>query len=325
MKIKNWQTLQAGDIVDIVSPGFRSHPEDISNAMKILKSWGLVPRYPKASVGKHYLNSNTDENRSQFFIDALKSDDSKVIWCTRGGYGSIRLLPKLERELGQLKKSKSVKLLIGISDITSLHVFLNQKLQWPSLHAHLLDRLGNGKLNGIHAKRMRSLLFGNQDNLEISGLRPLNQAARNCRHLRAPLMGGNLTVLQSTLATPTEFSAAGKILFLEELAERAYRIDRILQQFSQAKKISKASAVVFGDFLNCHEPDGKKLYPLVLKDWAEKQSCPVFWNLKAGHADIQHPLFFNTSCEISRKSSGKFSLCTWAKANGVHPTKGSGH
>ena len=106
IKMKSWQGLKQGDVVDLVAPGFRSGPEELRSAEEFIRSWGLVPRVPQGIFGDDVLSSNSDEARFQMLKSALTAPDSQAVWCLRGGYGSIRLLPdllKLKKPAGDAK------------------------------------------------------------------------------------------------------------------------------------------------------------------------------------------------------------------------------
>lgn len=299
-----WQYLQKGDIVDVVSPGFASTPEEVEKAREFLLKWGLVPRIPKNLIQKHFLHSNTDEKRFGFLKDALEAKDSKIVWCLRGGYGSNRLLPYLDK----MKKPKAQKLLVGISDITSLHVYLSQKWQWPTFHASLLDRMGSGKVPAKIEKETMNLLFGKTSSVEFNKLKAMNEAALKMKPIKTSVVGGNLIVLQSTLGTPYQLKTDGKVLFIEDLGERGYRVDRVLEHFDQAGLFKKCKGLVIGEFLGGQETNGKTLWPQVFKTWAEKLDIPVFSGMEAGHGVIQRPLPLSTSAVLSGGKKGSLRI-----------------
>lgn len=301
---KSWNHLVAGDIVDVVSPGFASTPEQVEAARKFLLKWDLRPRIPKKLIQKHFLHANSDDKRFGFLREALAAEDSKIIWCLRGGYGSNRLLPLLDK----IKKPRRQKLLVGISDITSLHVYFEQKWGWPTLHASLLDRMGGGKLPAKIEKETMDLLFGETEVVDFNKLKPMNKSALNSRTIRAQVVGGNLIVLQSTLGTPYQLNTEGKILFIEDLGERGYRVDRALEHFQQAGLFKKCRALIIGEFLGGHESDGRALWPLVFKDWAQRLNIPVFSGLEAGHGIIQRPVPLNTHAELTGGRPGHLRI-----------------
>lgn len=298
--MSSWNFLEEGDIVDVVAPGFASTAEEVERARQFLLKKNLVPRIPKKLIQKHFLHSNSDQNRVGFLKEALQAKDSKIIWCLRGGYGSNRLLP----ELARMKKPARQKLLVGISDITSLHVFFEKEWGWPTMHAALLDRLGSGKVPPKVEKETMDMLFGRKDKVEFKKLKPMNAAALQPKTIRSSVVGGNLVVLQSTLGTPYQFDTDGKILFIEDLGERGYRVDRILEHFHQAGLFRKCKALVIGEFLGGKEDSGKALWPQVFKSWAERLTIPVFSGLEAGHGIVQRPVPLGTRAELTGGKPG---------------------
>lgn len=293
-----WKFIQEQDIVDVVAPGYAVKADEVEKAREFLLRWNLVPRIPKNIIKPHFLHAHEDEQRFDFLKKALLSKDSHIIWCLRGGYGSNRLLPMLAK----LRKPREPKLLIGISDITSLHTFLIQEWGWSTLHAPLLDRLGKKLVSPKHEKELHNILFGDQSDIEFKKLKPLNNAALNIKLLRSKIVGGNLTVLQSTLGTPWQIRTRGNLLFVEDLGERGYRIDRMFEQFRQAGIFKSCAGLILGDFIGGEEPaTGKNNFNKVFKRWSQDLEIPVFQGLEAGHASIQRPVPFNTPCDLEVK------------------------
>lgn len=306
-----WKFLKKGDIVDVVSPGFASTPDEVESARRFLLKWGLQPRIPRNLIQKHFLHANSDEKRFGFLKDALYAPDSKIVWCLRGGYGSNRLLPRLD----EVKKPKQQKLLVGISDITSLHVYFEQKWKWPTLHASLLDRMGSGKVPPKIEKETMDLLFGRKNAVEFKKLRAMNKAAENVKTLKTSVVGGNLVVLQSTLGTPYQLNTDNKLLFVEDLGERGYRVDRIFEHFLQAGLYKKCHGIIIGEFLGGQESDGKVLWPQVFKSWSARLDIPVFSGMEAGHGIVQRPVPFLTKAVLQGGKKG--SLVIEAEGEGA--------
>lgn len=291
----NWKFFKEGDIIDVVAPGYPSQSHEVDGARDFLLKWNLQPRIPKGLIKPHFLHAHEDEARFEFLKAAIESKDSKVIWCLRGGYGSNRLVPMLAK----LKKPKEPKLLIGISDITSLHVFLNQEWGWPTLHGPLLDRLGRNLIPPKLENELHGILFGAQKQVSFKKLKPLNQAAREVKDLKSTIVGGNLTVLQSSMGTPWQINTKKSLLFVEDIGERGYRIDRMFEQFRQAGLFKGAHGLILGDFIGGEEPATKKNnFKLVFKRWSQDLDIPVFAGMEAGHGVIQRPVPFNTPCVL---------------------------
>lgn len=241
--------LKAGDTVDLVLPASGLPAEIIGQAEDFLKTWGLNARYPQDMLNAHPIFANTDEKRFQFLKDALLNKESKAVWCMRGGYGSNRLLPLLQK----LKKPNHSKLFIGISDVTSLHLFLNQKWGWTTYHGSLIDRLAKQTLPTENQEELKQVLFGTVPELSFS-ITPRNQKARQLKMANAKIVGGNLVTIQSTLGTPFEVKTQKKFLFFEEIGERGYRMDRIMEHLSQADKFKSCAGLLVGHVIGGEEP-----------------------------------------------------------------------
>ena len=288
--------LQPGDLIDIIAPGSATEAVVLENCVTALKSWGYQVRVDSNLLKPELFLSNSDEFRFKDLKNALLATDSKAIWCLRGGYGSIRLLP----QLNDLKKPKQQKLFIGISDVSSLHLFLNQKWNWPSLHGPLIDRVGLGLLSVENIEEMKAVVSGQAKQTVFENLLPLTDKAKSVKKLEGPVIGGNLMVITSSLGTASQIRGDGKILFFEEMSERGYRIDRCLQQMKQAGVFKKVKAVVLGDFIKCQEPNGTDLSLPTLIQFFQELQMPAFSGVQSGHAPLQRPLFFNTKAQITK-------------------------
>ena len=295
--------LEPGDIVDIVAPGFRCSDESLAAGVEFLRHLGLTPRMPRRLFGSDLLCASSDARRLRHLRRALEAPDSKCVWCIRAGYGAIRLVEPLLAA----RSPRRPKLFVGYSDATTLHFLLNHHWGWPSLHGPLLDRLGSGAVAREEIEELRGVLLGAERRVEFADLVPLNAAARQRRALASRVFGGNLTVLQSMLGTPLQRSPR-QILFLEDVGERGYRVDRMLQHLAQAGALRKVRAVVFGSFIGGREADGSDLVPAVLRRFAQTQRVPVLAGLAAGHGERQRPLFFNTPAELVCGSSPRLAV-----------------
>jgi muramoyltetrapeptide carboxypeptidase len=301
---KSWKFLRPGDVVDVVAPGFATKPEVLEEARQFLIRWDLIPRIPKGMISPHFLHSNDDAERFRFLKEALLSKDSAAVWCLRGGYGANRLIPMLAK----VRAPKNPKLVVGISDVTSIHTFLLQEWGWSTLHGPLLDRLGAGKVPLRIESELRKMVFGQLPEITLKGLKPMNDSARKVRTLRASVTGGNLIVLQGSLGTPWQFDAKGKFLAIEDLGERGYRVDRVLEHFRQAGRYRGCKGLLVGDFLGGDEPDGRNLVGSVLKRWARDLDLPVFSGLPIGHGVIQRPLPFGPVATLQAGSSFELKI-----------------
>ena len=232
--------LKAGDTIAIVAPSgiLKNREGEVQQAISLLRSWGL-----HAVVGKHVFSKDnhfagTDEQRCEDFQNALDNPQISAIWCARGGYGTVRILDKLDFT----KFKKNPKWLIGYSDITALHnQFHNQGFQ--SLHALMCVSLTKD-LNDIKeaVDTFKSSVFGNPVNYTLEGSK-YNKAGS----ASGQLVGGNLTMLHTMLGSETSIDTSGKILFIEEIGEYKYHIDRMLQSLKRAGYFENCKGLIVGD------------------------------------------------------------------------------
>ena len=233
--------LKTGDTVAIVAPAgiLKNREETIEKAKNLLISWGL-----NVVLGENIFNQNnhfagTDEERLQDFQKALDNTNIKAIWAARGGYGSVRILDKLD-----VKKFKQKpKWIIGYSDITAFHNHLNS-LGFETLHAMMPTSLEEKPEEIIETiASFKNALFGEELRYEI----PSSPYNRNGK-ISGEIIGGNLSILMSMLGSKTQLKTDEKILFIEEIGEYEYAIDRMLQSLKRAGYFKNVKGVVLGNF-----------------------------------------------------------------------------
>lgn len=304
-KKKGLRGLEHGDIIDVVAPGFGCPPEDLDNARIWLEALGFQPRIPASIFGPDLLHAQKDSLRAEQLIKALKAKDSKAIWFLRGGYGSNRLLPFLKN----IKPHP--KLLIGISDITSIHSYALQKWRWPAYHGPLLDRVAKDLVPEPVLSEALQVLQGKIQEVIFSQLVPLNAKARVKKSLKGSVVGGNLKVIESHIGTPDELSFKKRLVVFEEIGERAYRVDRMLFHLEQAGCFKNCLGVLFGQFIQDQEPQGQpgKTQEL-LRQWAEKQSFPVLRGLAVGHDVEQRILPLGTQAQLILGAQAELRVST---------------
>lgn len=293
---KFWMPLEKGDIVDVVAPASSCKDAELKSAIKYLKDIGLVPRVPKDLFRRRFVFSNSDEYRAKHLIKSLQDSKSKAVWCIRGGYGSMRLLPALSKA----KRPSHTKLFIGLSDVTSVHNFLVDQWNWPTIHGPVLSRMGSDRPSTKERREIADLIFGRLPQIEFR-LKAMNRVAKKAKVSRTSVVGGNLETICATQGTKWQIDTRGKILFIEEINERGYRVDRKLQNLKLTGQIQAAKAVVFGDFIGGEEPDtGKKMWKYALQELADTLKIPVYSGVRSGHGDLQRPVPFNATASIAR-------------------------
>ena len=304
MKKNFWSLLKPSDTVDIIAPASQSTEEKLSDGVKWIQSIGLTPRVPKDIIKTDLYFAARLETQIEHLKNALYSE-SKAIWCLRGGYGSMRLIP----HLAKLKPPKHPKLFIGFSDITSLHLFFTQAWNWPVIHGRMISQMHPDLALTPDRKLITEVIFGKKKEHTFKKLKPLNDWARKEKIIQGIITGGNLRIMQSSLKTSWEVCAKGKILFIEDIGERGYSIDRMLEQMIQAGIINNGlKAIIFGDFTEGREKDGKDFTQKALLRFAQKVSYPVLRGLPAGHGDdLNYPIPFHTKCALKLGASGELT------------------
>ena len=298
-----WKALQRGDMIDVVAPAWPTSLSEMQKGIDFFKKQGFTIRLQKNILKKDFIYASGLKSRQEGLKQAIFAKDSKAILCLRGGYGSLHLLPLLMK----LKKPKTCKVLIGSSDISVLHYFVNQKWNWPSLHGPMLFRLGDTNQPIKEKREFVKVLKGKTSTLHYKSLKPVNAAAKKAQTIKAPIIGGNLMTLQSMIGTKLSVKAKDKILFLEEVGERAYRVDRILHHFLLSRVFLGVKAVVLGDFLQSDEH--QVLMSHTLLRFFSSLKCPVFKGLPCGHGSLQRLLPLNTSCTLRSSKKGAEMLC----------------
>lgn len=309
MRLKSkLRAVQQGDLVDIIAPGFAPSEEELDQGIRFLEAKGFRTRVPKGLIGEDVLCAASDRARFEQFEKALTCRESSMIWCARGGYGALRLIPFMDRSrkiIGSTKKMRNAKPLFGFSDISSIQLWLLQNLGWPSFHGPVLERLGRALLpstvrdvkklppSPAELEEIFRVLSGEQSHVVIEGLRAMNhpkqlKVNRQSGSIKGFITGGNLETFCSHLGTSLRPNTSGAIAVFEDWGERGYRIDRRLEQLIQSRVLSeKTKAVVFGEFLGGDEPNGtNKIWPVIERfatDWAEKNGVLVLRGMPFGH------------------------------------------
>lgn len=282
--------LQPNDLVRIVSPSGVIDPAFIDGAAKVLSSWGLLVQEGAYCREKYGRFAGTEAQRIADLQQALDDPDTKAILCSRGGYGLAQIVDKLDFATF----CSHPKWLIGFSDVTVLHnAVANQG--FPSVHAIMAKHLT--ELNAVSeaVAGLKNLLFGNLPEYTIPA-HPQNRLG----NATGKLIGGNLSVIYGLRGTPFDLPYEGNILFIEDIAEKPYHIDRMLQNLRLGGVLQKISGLVVGQFSDCDED------PLMLKSLEEIISgalagncIPVVFNFPAGHVDDNRPLMLGAETTLT--------------------------
>lgn len=288
--------LKEGDHVAIVAPAgiVKDREAAIDKAQNLLKSWGLIPVLGPNLLAHNHHFAGKDPQRLSDLQWALDDSEIKAIWCARGGYGSIRIIDDLNFDGFQ----KSPKWLIGYSDITVLHNKL-QALGYESIHGMMAINMEEDieKITPS-IETLRASLFGTVPTYSVAP-HILNRPGK----AKGILVGGNLTLLAAQLGSDTALNTQGKIIFIEEIGEYKYHIDRMLQSMKRAGYFDHCSAVVVGDMTNIKVNTtawGSSVEQLIIEALND-YNFPIAFGIPSGHELENRALIFgrNINLDIS--------------------------
>lgn len=285
--------LKEGDTVAIVAPSgiLKNREREVQQAVDLLKSWGL-----HATVGKHVFSkanhfAGTDEERCEDLQKAMDDPTISAIWCARGGYGTVRILDKLD----YIKLKENPKWIIGYSDITALHNQLHNQ-GFESLHALMCVSLTKD-ISEVQESvdTFKAALFGKPENYDLEGSKYNREG-----EAKGQLIGGNLTMLHTMLGSDTSLDTSGKILFIEEIGEYKYHIDRMLQSMKRAGYFENLKGLVVGDMSKLRKNTtlwGTSIEQLILDATAD-YDFPIAFNMPAGHEKDNRALVLGREVEL---------------------------
>lgn len=293
-----WPKISKDEFVDILAPSGSISQEDVCQIREYLLSEGFKPRIPENILGEHLFSANTDELRFEHLKNALNAEDSTLLWCARGGQGVTSIMP----EVTELKKPHKQKLLVGFSDITSLHLWLNQQWQWPSLQGPMARMTSQNKIDPRDVAALNHLWFEGLQHYVLEGLQPLNAAAENAALIDGESIGGCLSILQLSVGTKWQMDVRDKILFLEDINEAPYRIYRSLVYLINTGLLDQVKAIVLGDFgeKENEAADMERGLNDIANAYLAKRnlSVPMFRLRGFGHAERNKPIPFGVKINI---------------------------
>jgi muramoyltetrapeptide carboxypeptidase len=265
--------LKKGDRIGIVAPARKVSREEIQLAIEIFQKWGLKVVTGKNLFGSENQYSGSDEQRTEDFQKMLDDDSIHAVISARGGYGTLRIIDRLDFK----KFQKNPKWIIGYSDITVLHSHIHQNFGIETIHATMPISFCKDEES---VEALRNCLFGKNISYKINS-HSLNQKGK----AEGVLVGGNLSLLYALKGSKSDISTEGKILFIEDVDEYLYHIDRMMLSLKRANKLSKLAGLIVGgmtDMKDNEVPFGKTAEEIIL-DSVKKFGYPVCFGFPAGH------------------------------------------
>ena len=265
--------LSKGQTVAIVAPAGKVDPALLQPLLAKLQAWGLHVIVGQHVTSVHHNFAGTDAQRTADLQAMLDDERIHAIICARGGYGTLRIIDQLNFD----KFSAQPKWIVGFSDITVLHAHVNQVHRTQSIHATMAAGFANDP-DGVES--LRKILFGESLHYQ----EPANASNRN-GNAQGKLLGGNLSMLNNitgSISTPT---LEGNILFIEDLNEHLYHLDRMLLHLKRAGSLSQLAGLVVGGFTEMKDtaiPFGKDVYSII-NDRAKNLKIPICFDFPVSH------------------------------------------
>jgi muramoyltetrapeptide carboxypeptidase len=285
--------LQKGDTVAIVASARKISLEELQPAIDIINSWGLKVVLPKNVFCTDNQFAGTDEERAADMQWALDEVNIKAIIFARGGYGTVRIIDKLDFT----NFIKHPKWIVGYSDITALHQHINQNFSIASLHATMPI---NFPKNEEATQSLRKALFGETLTYTVPS-HVLNRTGE----ASGELIGGNLSLIYALCGSKSDIDTKGKILFIEDLDEYLYHIDRMMMNLKRSGKLQYLTGLIVGGMSDMKDntvPFGKTAEEIIL-DAVKEYNFPVCFDFPAGHIDRNLAIYFNKNTTLSINKS----------------------
>ncbi len=268
--------LKSGDTVAIAASARKISETEVAPAVHLLEQAGFNVFYDERLFASCHQFAGTDEQRAAYWQDVLDNPDIQAIWCARGGYGSVRIIDQLDFT----HFCQNPKWICGYSDVTVFHSHIHRNCNVATLHATMPVNVHEGEFDSQANKTLIAALKGMPLRYEIPH-HPLNRPGEAC----ASVVGGNISMLYSLLGSASDLDTAGKILFVEDLDEYLYHIDRMMSNLERNGKLSHLAALVVGHLSDMHDntiPFGKTAEEIVAEH-CQKYDFPVIFNFPAGH------------------------------------------
>lgn len=287
--------LQKGDTIAILATARKNIDDNLKPAIDLLHSWGL-----KVVIGKTIGLDNdqlagTDAQRAEDFQHQLDNPNIKAIWCVKGGYGTVRMIDLLDFT----KFKQNPKWIVGFSDVTVLHSYIN-KMDIATIHGPMPITVERATSETIES--LRKALFGERLEYEI----PFD-VANKLGNAKGEIVGGNLSILYSLMGSNAQIDCKGKILFIEDIDEYLYHIDRMMMSLKRCGCFDDLSGLIVGGMTKMRDNDipwGKNANQII-EDVTKGYSFPIVYNFPAGHFRDNRALIFGkqVSLELSKETS----------------------
>lgn len=285
--------LKRGDLVRVVAPSSPFRREDLDAGLGVLQGWGLRTQVRDDIDTRRGYLAGSPQRRADELHEAFADPDCAAVLPVRGGYGLTTVLPRLDPAVFR----RNPKVVVGCSDFTVFLNFLVQECGIACMHGPMIGGLGRAS-DPTGAHRLRAMMEGGKPGMLRSSF---EDAAAWCVSPgvgKGVAVGGSLSLLAATCGTPWQLRTAGRVLFLEDVGERPYRIDRLLVQLEQAGLFDEVAAIVLGDFVGCEEPGGEITWRHAVERVFRGRATPVLAGLPFGHGAPNLAFPLGVPCQV---------------------------
>jgi len=287
--LENLTALKPGDHVALIAPARAVNRQDMSAFTIWCKKKNLILHEGQHLYGRNHQFSGTAEERAADLREAWQNPDIKTIFCARGGYGCVQMLELLE----DIDWKTQPKLLVGFSDITTLHLHLN-KMGTPTLHGPMAIHWGiQHAFTAENIKRTEEALFNLKVEIECA-----NSISEHQLKFSGQILGGNLSLVYAALGTPEQPDTDNRVLFLEDLDEYLYHIDRMMMSLKRAGLLKKLNGLIVGGVTDMKDnavPYGQTAKKII-QNVTSSYHYPVIFNFPAGHTAKNACFFMGAEC-----------------------------
>jgi len=276
--------LKKGDTIGLVCPAGYMPVEKVQTCLDVLQEWGYRVKIGKTVGGESATYfSGTDEERLTDFQQMLDDDAIKAVLCARGGYGTGRIIDKIDFT----KFRKHPKWIVGYSDVTVLHSHIYSHFYISTLHAPMAGAFNDDGFKNEFIRSLKNALEGKKlkYKCEVHDYNRKGEAV-------GELVGGNLALLAHLVGTDSDIKTRGKILFLEDVGEQLYNIDRMLHQLKRSGKLARLAGLIFGGFTESKDterPVGNSIHE-ILRDIVKEFDYPVCYDFPVSHTNRNYAL-----------------------------------
>ncbi len=294
-KVTQPQFLKPGDTIGIVAPARKVAAKELADGIKILEGWGFNVRLGENIFKEQNQYSGTDAERAKDLQTMLDDKSVKAIISARGGYGTVRIIDKLDFS----KFKQYPKWLVGYSDMTVIHNHLQNHFQTQSIHGCMLFNMQHEKFDKDAVESLGKAFTGVTLHYKFSASN--NQSLNKNGNAKGILCGGNLSLLYALSGSVSDIDTKGKVLFIEDLDEYLYHIDRMMMQLKRSGKLQNLAGLIVGGMSDMRDntiPFGKTAEEII-REHVDEYNYPVCFDFPAGHVKRNLALIMGANVELS--------------------------